>query len=63
MNDAQVLLKDFTIGLELQTTHPHRGDSVTAAATNSAPALILGCASCFEGSEYAILFILCGARM
>jgi hypothetical protein len=33
---------DFTIGLELQTTHPHRGDNVTAAATNSAPALTLG---------------------
>jgi hypothetical protein len=34
MNDAQVLLKHFAIGLELQTTHPHRGDNVTAAATN-----------------------------
>jgi hypothetical protein len=57
------LLMGFAIGLELQTTHPHSGDNVTAAAKNSAPALTLGCASCFEGSEHAILFILCGARM
>jgi hypothetical protein len=41
---------DFAIGLELQTTHPHRGGNVIAAATNSAPALALGCASCFEGA-------------
>jgi hypothetical protein len=41
------LLMDFAIGLELQTTHLHRGDNFTAAATNSAPALTLGCASCF----------------
>jgi hypothetical protein len=26
---------DFAIGLELQATHLHRGDNVTAAATNS----------------------------
>jgi hypothetical protein len=48
MNDAQVALDGLHQKLELQTTHPHRGDNVTAAAKNSAPALTLGCASCFE---------------
>jgi hypothetical protein len=42
---------DFAIGLGLQTTHPHRGDNVTAAATNSAPALTFGCASCIESGH------------
>jgi hypothetical protein len=53
---------DFTIGLEIQTTHPHRGDNVTAAATNSAPALTLGYASCFEDQNmpFYLFYVVLG---